>query len=244
VYSNSQRSSAAAIAESSSPADQSSRLAASLAHEINNPLDSVLNILYLVKAEALTDKGRQYLALAEEEVRRVSQIAHDAMDSFRDRTARKDTDVPELLGAVVDLYRPRLESRGISVNTRYRSHGDHLPIYSGPMRQAFSNLLLNAAAAMPQGGRLFARTSNSQEWSGRQRHGLRVTFADNGSGITTENLHKIFEPFFTTKGSNGNGLGLSLAKDVVQKHGGSLRVRSCTRSGRTGSVFTIFLPDA
>jgi len=220
------------------------KLAASLAHEINNPLDSLVNLLYLLKAEAtLTDKGSQYLMLAGEEVQRISQIAHAALDGFRELNGPKGASVPNLVGSVVDLYRSRFESRSISINTRYRSNGD-LPIYAGPLRQVLSNLLLNAADATPKGGAVHVRVSTAREWSGQQRHGLRVTFADNGSGIAVENLHKIFEPFFTTKGSGGNGLGLSLVRDVVQKHGGSLHVRSSTTPGRSGSIFAIFLPAA
>jgi signal transduction histidine kinase len=218
--------------------------AASLAHEINNPLDSLLNLLYLMEAEAaLTEKGRYYCKLAEEEVQRVSQIAHAALDGFREMANPKDASVPNLVGSVVDLYRSRFEVRKISLNTRYCVDG-YLPVYVGPLRQVLSNLLLNAAAATPKGGAVHVRVSPAREWSGQQRHGLRVTFADNGSGITAENLHKICEPFFTTKGSGGSGLGLSLVKDVVQRHGGSLRVRSSTKPSRSGSVFAIFLPAA
>lgn len=224
--------------------EEEGRVAASFAHEINNPLDSLLNLLYLVETEAtLTEKGRDYLKLAEEEVQRVSQIAHAALDDFRERAGPKDENVPRLVGSVVDLYRSRLEAGGISLKTRYCVNGD-LPVYAGPLRQVFSNLLLNAAAAMPQGGRLHARTTLVREWSGQQRHGLRITFADTGCGIPAENLAKIWEPFFTTKGSGGTGLGLSLVRDVVKRHGGSLRVRSSTKPGRSGSVFTMFLPAA
>jgi signal transduction histidine kinase len=219
------------------------KLAASLAHEINNPLDSLLNLLYLMQAEAtLTERGHYYWKLAEEEVQRVSQIAHAAMDGFR-VTVRKDTNVPELVGSVVDLYRSRFETRRISINIRGCLNGD-VPIYAGPLRQVLSNLLLNAVDATPKGGAVHVRVSSAQEWSGQQRQGLRVTFADNGGGIAAEHLPKIFDPFFTTKGSGGSGLGLSLVKDVVQKHDGSLRVRSSTKPGRSGSVFAIFLPAA
>lgn len=217
-------------------------LAASLAHEINNPFDSVLNLLYLVEKEAtLTAQARHYLTLAEEEVQRVAQLAHAALECFRDFEPPKDTNVPDLVGSVIDLYKSQFEARGISVATRYDEGGD-LAVYSGPLRQVFSNLLLNAADSMPAGGRFQARATRSHEWSGEHRPGLRVTFADTGCGITQEDLRRIFEPFFTTKGSGGSGLGLSLVKDVVQRHGGSLRVRSSTKSGRSGSVFTIFLP--
>jgi signal transduction histidine kinase len=119
-----------------------------------------------------------------------------------------------------------------------------VPAYTGPMRQVFSNLLLNAAAAMPHGGRLHARAHTSREWSGKHRNGLRLTFADTGCGIPAENVRRIFKPYFSTKGTGGNGLGLSLVLDVVQRHGGTIRVRSSTKSGHSGSVFAIFLPAA
>jgi signal transduction histidine kinase len=228
---------------SAAPTEES-RLAATLAHEINNPLDSLLNLLYLAKAEStLTEKGRQYLILAEEEVQQISQIAHAALDRSRNPPGPRNTNVPQLVRSVVNFYQSPFASRGISVNTRYCPGGD-VPVYTGSLRQVFSNLLLNAADAMPKGGRVQARVSAAREWSRQQRHGLRVTFADNGCGIPAENLHKIFEPCFTTKGSGGSGLGLSLAKDVVQKNGGSLRVRSSTKPGRSGSIFTVFLPAA
>jgi two-component system, chemotaxis family, CheB/CheR fusion protein len=230
--------------EKRSAAANEGKLAASIAHEISNPLDALLNLLYLIEAEAiLTEKGRHCLALAREEVNRVAQIAHEALTDYRAMPGPKDTSVSKLLGAVVDFYKARFESRGITVNTRYCHHGN-LAILAGPLRQVFSNLLLNAADAMPEGGRLYARVSAAHEWRGQERQGLRVTFADTGCGIPADKLPKVLQPFFTTKGPAGNGLGLSLVKDVVQKHRGVLRIRSSTREGRSGSVFTIFLPSA
>jgi signal transduction histidine kinase len=145
------------------------------------------------------------------------------------------------MDSVIDLYKARFAARGIAVDARYGPGGD-FAVFTGPLRQVFSNLLLNAADAMPKGGRIQARATRSHEWSGKHRPGLRITFADTGCGISAENLHQIFEPFFSTKGSGGSGLGLALVKEVVQQHGGSLRVRSSTKSGRSGSVFTIFIP--
>lgn len=217
---------------------------ACLAHEINNPLDSLLNLLYLMECEAtLTEKGRHYLTLAREEVDRISQIAHRALNEFRDAASSQDTNVPNLLGSVVEFYKSRFEARGISIQTRYCEDGD-LAVYPGPLRQAFSNLLLNAADAMPTGGRMYARVSLAHEWSGQERHGLRVTFADHGGGIMPENLPRIFELSFTTKGTAGTGLGLSLVKDMIEKHDGVLRVRSSTKPGHSGTVFAVFLPAA
>lgn len=222
------------------PAEASAQVA-SLAHEINNPLDSLLNLLYLIEAEA-TPTGRHYLALAQEEVHRISQIAHGAMDRFRSPVGPQDTNVPRLLRSVVDFYSSRLGAQGIQVKTRYCS-GEDLAVDPGSLRQAFSNLLLNAAHAMPGGGTMNVRVSRALEWTGLGRRGLRVTFADNGSGITATDLPRITEPFFTTR-TAGTGLGLALVKDAVGKHHGVLRVRSSTKPGRSGSVFAIFLPGA
>jgi signal transduction histidine kinase len=213
-----------------------------LAHEIHNRVDSLLNLLYLIGAEAtLTAAGHHYLLLAQEEVRRISQIASDVLNQQRARTRPESTNIVQLLRGVLDFYETRLASRQLVVKTRYCSDG-HAKIYAGPLRQILSNLLLNAMDATPAGGTLYARVSRAHEWSGRKRQGVRVTIADDGSGIAVSALPQIFEPFFTTKGQTGCGIGLSLVRDVVQRHDGVLRVRSTTRRGRSGTVFTVFLP--
>lgn len=215
----------------------------SLAHEINNPLEALHQLHYLIEKEGtLKEKGRQYLALARDEVQRISQILHAAME-LRDSGNPEETDVPELLRSVLNFYKSRFDSQKISVNTRYRS-GAHLSAYPHQLRQMCSNLLLNAADAMPSGGKIYARIAAAHEWKGDHKRGLRLTFADTGSGIAAKNLTRIWDPFFTTKGAAGNGIGLSLVKNTVQKHHGVLRVRSSTRAGHSGTVFSIFLPCA
>ena len=212
----------------------------SLAHEINNPLAALHQLHYLIEKEGTpTEKGRQYLALAQDEVHRISQILHAAME-LRDSGDPEDTDVPELLRSVLNFYQSRFDSQHISVNTRYRS-GAHLLAYPHQLRQMCANLLLNAADAMPSGGRIYARLAPTHEWKDH-RPGLRLTFADTGSGIAAKNLSRMWDPFFTTKGAAGNGIGLSLVKNTVQKHHGVLRVRSSTKAGHSGTVFSIFLP--
>lgn len=219
------------------------KLEASLAHEINNPLESLLNLFYLMEAEAsLTDEVRRYLVLAREEARRISQITHGAMQRFQHTEGRENTNIPSLLRSVVDFYRTRFENRGISIATRYCRDGE-LAVYEAPLRQTFSNLLLNASDAMPNGGKLQARVSIAHETAGQKRHGVRVTVADNGCGISANDMSRIWQPFFTTKGAAGNGIGLSFVRETVQKHDGVLRVRSSTKQGHSGSVFTIFLPS-
>jgi two-component system, chemotaxis family, CheB/CheR fusion protein len=225
------------------PPENQNGIVASLAHEINNPLAALLNLLHLIESEVpLTNKGRQYLALSHEEVQRISNILHTAME-FRDAGDPEETNVPALLRSVLDFYRSRFASRGISLNTRY-CPAVTVPAYPRQLRQMFSNLLLNASDAMPRGGKIYARISMTREWRGHERRGLRLTFADNGSGIPAEDFPRMLDPFFTTKGSAGNGLGLSLVKNSVQKHHGVLRVRSSTRAGHSGTVFTVFLPCA
>ncbi|HEV2963792.1 MAG TPA: HAMP domain-containing sensor histidine kinase [Candidatus Angelobacter sp.] len=224
------------------PADQERGVAAALAHEINNPLEALLNLLYLIDRDAtLTKEGRHYLALAGEEARRISQISHAAMNELGGTALPEDTDVPELLRSVLDFYKSRFESHGVVVNTSYCPNGN-LSVYPQQLRQTFTNLLLNAAEATPEGGRIYARISVAHEWRGNKRCGLRLTVADSGCGIAATDLPRIWDPFYTTKGATGTGIGLPLVKNTVQKHDGVLRVRSSTKPGRSGTVFTIFLP--
>ena len=225
------------------PRESESVIVSSLAHEINNPVEALHQLHYLIETEGtLKEKGRQYLAMAREEVERISQILHAAME-LRDSGDPEVTDVPELLSSVLNFYASRFAFRGINIETRYPT-GLRLAVYPRQLRQMCANLLLNAADAMPDGGKIYARISPAHQWQGDHKRGLRLTFADTGSGIAAKNLARIWDPFFTTKGSAGNGLGLSLVKDTVRKHHGVLRVRSSTTAGHSGTVFSIFLPCA
>jgi signal transduction histidine kinase len=218
--------------------------AASVAHEINNPLQSLINLLYLIRTTAsLSEESRHYLQLAQEEAQRVSWITHSAMNRFQHPDHPMRANVPELVDSVVKFYRSRFNSQGISVRTQYWGDGN-LAVYLDPLRQMFSNLLLNAADAMPEGGTIRARVSPAHEWVGGKRHGLRVTIADTGCGIPEHDLPAIMASSFTTKGRGGNGVGLSVVKDTVERHGGALHVKSSTKPGRTGTVFSVFLPAA
>lgn len=217
-------------------------LSASAAHEINNPLDSLLELLYLLESEPLTEKGRQHLALAEEEVRRVSQIARESLGKDEVLAMPERTNVGELLASVLDFFKERLQSSGVVVKTR-SSCPDNIRVYAGQLRQAFSNLLLNAVEAMPEGGTIHTKVCAGREWRGQQRRGVRVTVADNGCGISNSMMARLFQRRFTTK-SGGHGMGLSQVKTTVQNHEGLLRVRSSTLPGRHGTVFNLFLPAA
>ena len=220
------------------------RLSPSVAHDLNNLLDAVGNLLYLIEAEPnLTENGHRCLKLAREEIQRLTLLVRESLDAYHDTARRQEISIPELLDETVELHRSRFEGGGIAVETRYRSDGC-LSAFPQQLRRAFSNLLLNAAAAVPLGGTIKLRVCRAHEWSGEARRGLRVTFADNGSGIAHGDLPKIFQPFFSRKGAGGSGLGLAIVEDALTQHGGVLRVRSTTRAGRSGSVFAIFLPGS
>ena len=208
------------------------RLASSIAHEINNPLEAVVNLVYLIEGTARQDaeQARQYAVQAQQELARVTQITTSTLRFFRQSTDRSLVDIGELAESVLALYAGRLANSSITV-TRRIDRGVRLLCYEGEIRQILNNLLGNAIDAMRGGGRLHA---------GVRRCGDRicVTVADSGYGMSPETSARIFEPFFTTKGIMGTGLGLWIAQELAGKHGGRLRVRS--RVGQ-GTVVGLFL---
>jgi PAS domain S-box-containing protein len=227
------------------------RLAASMAHEINNPLEAVINLLYLARHDSRN--ALEYLTQAEKEVGRVARLAQQTLGFVRDASSPASMDPAVIMDEILLLYSRKLESRHIRVTRRYRSY---YPVdgYSGELRQLLANLLVNAVDAMEDGGTLQVGVTAARNCSDG-REGVRITVADNGSGIPPEDLVQIFEPFYTTKKDTGTGLGLWISRGIVQKHGGSIRVRSRSNgssagssSGRmtrrgTGTVFWIFLPQ-
>lgn len=214
------------------------RLAASVAHEINNPLESVTNLLYLIEQVAEGDglQVRAYARLAQEELKRVSQISTQTLQFFRQSTVKAPTDLSAMAVSVLSLYAGRLVNCGIQVQHELEGHV-MLKCFDGEVRQVLNNLISNAIDAMRTGGTLRLRIRPSRHAVTR-KPGVRVTVADNGHGISPGAMEKIFEPFFTTKGDLGTGLGLWISADLVAKHGGRLRVRS--REG-SGTVFSFFL---
>ena len=218
------------------------RLAAVVAHEINNPLEAVTNLLYLARH----DPARQpeYLDQAEREVERVAAFAHQTLGFVRETVAPDTVEVADLLDQVLQLYQRRLQLKHIRVEKQYES-GVSLCGYAGELRQLFSNLIINATDAMEDGGRLLLRVRRAQHWNHARRSGVRVTVADNGSGIAPRDASRIFEPFFITKEELGTGLGLWFSQGIAQKHGGVIRFRSRTTGpSQSGTVFSVFLSDA
>lgn len=215
------------------------RLAASISHEINNPLESITNLLFLVNSDpGLPEHLKLFMQQAEQELARVSHIATQTLRFYRQSTKPTSADMSALLDSVLALHRGRFANMQVDVIRQYRTN-EPLLCFEGELRQVFTNLVGNALDAMfGKDGRLLLRTATRRNWSTGKR-GVRVTICDNGSGIPPEVLKRIFEPFYSTKGLRGTGLGLWVSKEIIAKHHGVMKVRS--KVGR-GTIFSIFFP--
>ena len=217
------------------------RLAASISHEINNPLEAVTNLLYIARnTEGVAPEICDLLNTADEELRRVSQIVTHTLRFHRQSTNPRLITARELLEPTLGIYRGRLGDAGVSLELEHRGE---IPIlcFEADIRQVLNNLIANAIDSMRRGGRLLVRTgATTIGTSGAPA--LRITVADTGNGMTPETRKRLFEPFYTTKGINGTGLGLWISHGIVEKHKGLLEVRSCSRPGASGTVFRLVLP--
>ena len=218
-----------------------SRLAASIAHEINNPLEAITNLLYLASTGDDAAAAKAYSAQALEEVGRVSHITQQTLKFHRQSTAPSSVQVSEVLDSLLLLYHGKLLASNISVQRQYREDPPILCL-AGDLRQILANIISNAIDAMKSGGSLTMRVSASLDWRNQERPGVRTTIADSGIGMDAQTLRKIYEPFFTTKGETGTGLGMWVSAQLVQRLQGDLRVSSTTRPGRSGTAFSLFLP--
>jgi PAS domain S-box-containing protein len=223
------------------------RLAASIAHEINNPLEAVANLLYLIAQTESVEEAREHAQVALDEIMRISLITQQTLKFHRQAGRPKSIQLSDIVETVLVLFRGRLASAQISVQVRPERE---LPIecMPGEVQQVFANLAANAIEAMPGGGRLVVRLRPSHDWrawNGRHpsaTRGMRITFADSGGGMDRATMRRIFEPFFTTKEETGTGLGMWVVAQLIERHHGHLRVYSSQRPGRTGTTISIFLP--
>lgn len=217
------------------------RLAASIAHEINNPLEAVTNLLYLARSTDSLQQVQNYLDIAEHELRRMSAITTQTLAFNKQSTRPRPVTTEELLSSVIMIYQSRLRNAGIILHKRLRSNQPVLCL-DGEIRQVLNNLVSNAIDAMQTGdGQLLLRSRDATNWKTGEP-GIVITVADTGMGIKPDVVARIFEPFFTTKGASGTGLGLWVSNGIVGRHNGYLRVRSSHKHARTGTVFTLFLP--
>jgi signal transduction histidine kinase len=215
------------------------KLAASIAHEINNPLQSVQSCIYLVNDGVPPDgPSRQYLDIAREELDRIAKIVQRLADFYRpSQDSLRPTELNALLDTVLVLMGKRLQQGKVRVTKSLASELPLVAMSADQMKQVFVNLVLNALEAMPDGGELHVTTR-----AVRKPHSISVEigFRDSGTGISPDGLDRIFDPFYSTK-AKGTGLGLSISHDIVERHAGSIRVES---SAGRGSVFTVSLPVA
>jgi PAS domain S-box-containing protein len=217
------------------------RLAASVAHEINNPLEAVANLLYLITTAETIEDARDRGNQAMDELMRVSMIARQTLKFHRQDGAPKDTSLSELVESVLVMFRPKLFASQIKVGFRVVQE-ESIACMPNEAQQIFANLVANAIEAMPRGGRLSIRLRSSRDWRDGERRGMRITFCDSGAGMDRETMRRIDEPFFTTKPETGTGLGMWVVAELVNRHHGAVRVWSTQREGRSGTAFSVFLP--
>jgi len=230
------------------------RLSASIAHEINNPLEAVTNLLYLLRHYGeLSPEALEWAGAAQHEVARVSDITQQTLRFYRQSTLPHLAKVSELLDSVLTLHQGRVATLQVEVERRYRDPGE-LFCFAGELRQLFANLIGNALDAMqPSGGKLILSVCASRSWQNPSVPGVRVSVADTGCGMSQAVRRRIFEPFYTTKEATGTGLGLLVSSEIMTKHKVVLRIRSRERKpcedgcenvceSQGGTVFMLFFP--
>jgi PAS domain S-box-containing protein len=212
------------------------RMAATIAHEINNPLDSVMNLVYLARTSLpANSKVLQYLLTAERELERVSHIARQTLGYYRDPGPPSTIRLEQLIEDLLNLYHSNLLAANVAVDCSF-AHQRTVMGSRDELMQVFSNLVINAIDAMPEGGVLTITTREIGE------EGVEISLRDNGTGISRENLERVFEPFFSTKDERGTGIGLWVARQLLEKRGGSIHIESSTDFPRNGTTVSVFLP--
>jgi len=218
------------------------RLAATVAHEINNPLESVLNFIYLARQQPeISEQTRAYLASADKEISRVAHIAQKTLGFYRDNSQPVCLDFAVVVNEVLTIYESRINAKSLLVEAQI---DPHLTVFAlqGELKQILSNLLANSIDACGRGERILIRARNFQSFTTKAK-GVRITIADNGCGIAAADQQRVFDPFFTTKKVIGTGLGLWITKDLLEKRGGYIRLRSSVRPSLSGTAMSLFMPS-
>jgi two-component system NtrC family sensor kinase len=218
------------------------RLTASIAHEINNPLESLTNLLYLMDVDRESvEKREEYLRLAQRELNRVVQISKQTLTFSRETSSPVRVQLSELVEEVLTLFGRKIAEKHLRVARQYES-SETVTVFPGEMRQVLSNLIANAIEAMEPEGRLIVRIRSARKWSDEGVRGIRLSVGDSGAGISAAVRSRLGEPFFTTKGHYGTGLGLWVTRSILNRYGGNLQLCSSVSPERHGTVFSIFLP--
>ncbi len=217
------------------------RLAASISHEINNPLASVTNLLYLIGTSSSLEEAKKHKVIAESELARISEIVTQTLRFYREPSKPTLIRLSEIVDSALLLYQARLSYAEIVIEKDFRESSPIVAM-AGELRQVVLNLIGNALDALDRGGRLKIRVSNARENRNAGRFGVRLTVADSGSGVCPEIRKTLFEPFVSTKGDTGTGLGLWISSEIVKRHGGKIQVRSSALSQSSWTVFSVFLP--
>ncbi len=218
------------------------RLAASIAHAINNPLEPIVNCMYLVEQGTLDDASRGYLQMAQRELDRVTHITTQTLRFYRQSSRPMPTAIPDLLDSVLALYEARLRDHGIAVVRDYDS-APPIVALDGEIRQVLANIIGNAIDSMigsDGANTLVLRARPRRLWRTGEL-GVALMVVDRGTGIDKETLERIYEPFFSTKGITGTGLGLWVSREIIEKHSGAIQVRT-RMTDPSGTLFRVLLP--
>jgi signal transduction histidine kinase len=211
------------------------QFSAAIMHEINNPLETISNLAYLVEREVDSPaKVREYIALLQAEVANVIRIARQTLSFYKPSDVRLPVDLVEVAESALRVHERRIAAKKVNL-VKDLGEEVRIEVHPGEMLQVFSNLLGNALDALPDKGTLHLRFRKRDDQ-------VHATIADNGSGIPQEIFSKVFDPFFTTKKEKGTGLGLPISKSIIEGHKGRIKLRSCTRPDRSGTAFCISLP--
>jgi signal transduction histidine kinase len=217
----------------------SGRMAATIAHEINNPLEAIVNLIYLSRGRATDPQQAAYLDAAASEVDRVSHIAKQTLGYYRDYSAAAGASLSDIAAEAIRVYEPRCKAAGIRIES-HLGPSPNIVLRKGEMMQVISNLIANAIYAMPSGGTLSISVKHSP--GNTSSDGVVLSIEDTGVGISAEKLPRIFDAFFTTRADIGTGIGLFVARQLVEGHGGQIHVESRTGPHSHGTRMSIFLP--